>query len=169
MLDYAESKLFLKVLSTLNEARKRWFVGMKAYSLGRGGIQYLHELTGLSRPTISKGLKEIKSRQELVDGERIRSTGGGRKKLSNRHPEITRDLSKIMEEATSGDPMSPLLWTCKSALTLAEELKGLGHDVSERTVNRLLHQAGYSLQLNSKQYEGTQHKDRDKQFTIINR
>jgi hypothetical protein len=168
MLDDTESEIFLKVLSTLNEAQKRWFVGMKAYSLGHGGIQYLHKLTGISRPTITRGLKEIKSEQAL-SGERIRSEGGGRKTISDLHPEITRDLLKIMEEATSGDPMSPLLWTCKSALKISDELKPLGHQVSERTVNRLLHQAGYSLQLNSKQYEGEQHSDRDKQFTIINR
>ena len=163
-----EDQIFLKVLSTLNEVQKRWFVGMKAHSLGRGGIHYLHELTGISRPTITKGLKEIKSEKPLdVDG-RIRSQGGGRKTIRDLDPEVMDDLLKLMEEATAGDPMSPLLWTCKSALKICDELKNLGHQVSERTVNRLLHELGYSLQLNSKQYEGDQHSDRDAQFKIIN-
>ena len=148
MLEDEERQIFLKVLSTLNEAQKRWFVGMKAYSLGRGGIQYIHELTGISRPTITRGIKEIKS-EKILNAERVRSKGGGRKIISDLDPEIMNDLLKIMQEATAGDPMSPLLWTCKSALKISDELKNMGHQVSERTVNRLLHQAGYSLQLNS--------------------
>ena len=39
--------------------------------------------------------------------------------------------------------------------------------VSERTVNRMLHDAGYSLQANRKTLEGNQHLDA--QFNYINR
>ena len=48
-------------------------------------------------------------------------------------------------------------WTCSSAL--AEELRAVGHPVSERTVNR----AGYSLQANRKTLEGNP----DAQFKYI--
>jgi hypothetical protein len=41
--------------------------------------------------------------------------------------------------------------------------------VSERTVNRLLHDLGYSLQVNRKTLEGRAHPDRDAQFHYINR
>ena len=41
--------------------------------------------------------------------------------------------------------------------------------MSERTVNRLLHELGYSLQANRKTLEGAQHADRDAQFKHINR
>ena len=70
---------------------------------------------------------------------------------------------------TRGDPMSPLRWTCKSAAKLAAELRARGHAVSERTVNRLLHDLGYSLQANRKTIEGKGHPDRDAQFQYINR
>ena len=40
--------------------------------------------------------------------------------------------------------------------------------MSERTVARLLHEAGYSLQANAKTTEGNQHPDRDAQFEHIN-
>lgn len=65
--------------------------------------------------------------------------------------------------------MSPLRWTCKSAARLAAELQSQGHAVSERTVNRLLHELGYSLQSNRKTLEGCHHPDRDAQFQYLNR
>ena len=65
--------------------------------------------------------------------------------------------------------MSPLRWTCKSAANLAGELQAQGHTVSERSVNRLLHASGYSLQSNRKTIEGGDHPDRDAQFQHINR
>jgi hypothetical protein len=65
--------------------------------------------------------------------------------------------------------MSPLRWTCKSADKLASELTTGGHPASERTVSRLLHALGYSLQSNRKTIEGKGHPDRDAQFRHINR
>ena len=65
--------------------------------------------------------------------------------------------------------MSLLRWTCKSAAKLAAELQAQGHAVSERSVNRLLHDLGYSLQANRKTFEGRAHPDRDAQFHYINR
>ena len=51
---------------------------------------------------------------------------------------------------------------------LAIALHALGHTVSHRLVEDLLHAAGYSLQANRKTREGTQHPDRDAQFRYIN-
>ena len=65
--------------------------------------------------------------------------------------------------------MTPLRWTSKSLRTLASELTGQGHDVSATLVQRLLHEAGYSLQANAKTMEGRQQMDmdRDAQFRHI--
>src|ERR1700734_3222168 len=52
---------------------------------------------------------------------------------------------------------------------LAEGLKSWGHVISERTVNRLLHDMGYSLQSNPKSIKGKEHPERDPQFQYINR
>ncbi len=43
----------------------------------------------------------------------------------------------------------------------------MGHKISERTVNHLLHEMGYSLQGNQKTLEGKQNPDRDQQFRHI--
>ncbi|MYB33879.1 MAG: hypothetical protein F4X92_01875 [Gammaproteobacteria bacterium] len=44
----------------------------------------------------------------------------------------------------------------------------MGHVAIERTVNRLLHDLGFSLQANCKTLEGRQHPDRDARFPCIN-
>jgi len=69
---------------------------------------------------------------------------------------------------TRGNPMSLLRWTSKSSTSFATELGGRGFDVSSRTVLRMLHYLGYSLQANAKVTEGRQHADRDAQFRYLN-
>ena len=87
----------------------------------------------------------------------------------DRGPGLVKALERLLDPFTRGDPQGPLRWTCSSAARLAEQLGAEGHRVSERTVNRLLHELGYSLQANRKTLEGRQHPDRDAQFRRIAR
>lgn len=64
--------------------------------------------------------------------------------------------------------MSLLRWTSKSSTKLAGELVAQGFEVSSRSVLRYLGFLGYSMQAPSKANEGTQHPDRDGQFTYLN-
>jgi len=100
---------------------------------------------------------------------RVRQPGGGRKKVEQVDPELTRRLRGIVAETTAGDPMSPLKWTSKSTRTIAEELTRSGHAVSSVTVGRCLEEMGYTLQANVKTREGPQHPNRDAQFRYLNR
>lgn len=70
-------QFLLKVLGTLNEAQARWYVAREALARGRGGVQAMHELTGLSRPTILKGMRELREHKEPLASGRIRQPGGG--------------------------------------------------------------------------------------------
>ena len=161
---------WLRVLGTLNEYQARVYVAQKVLELGRGGISRLAQLTGMSRPTIAKGISELQGRRPLLPAaaSRIRKAGGGRRPVETVDPELQRQLRSIVEETTAGDPMSSLKWTNKSTRTLATELGRRGHPVAWRTVARLLHDLGYSLQANVKTVEGQQHPDRDAQFRYIN-
>ena len=49
---------WLRVLGTLNELQARVLVAQKALDEGRGGISRLSRLTGMSRPTIRKGMAD---------------------------------------------------------------------------------------------------------------
>ena len=156
------------MLATLDEAQARWYVAQKAIELGHGGVKKVHELTGLSRPTILKGMRELRDPKGLKASGRMRRPGGGRKRMEVLDPSLVRDLERIMDENTRGDPMSLLRWSSKSTERLAAEMTQLGHPMGADTVRRLLHQRGYSLQANVKSKEGDQHPDRDSQFRYIN-
>lgn len=145
-------------------------MAQKAIELGRGGVQHLHELTGMSRPTIQRGIRELQDEKPLVlDNGRLRQPGGGRKKLEATDSTLMADLERLMEEATAGDPMSHWRWTHKSTASIAAELGRLGHQLSPDTVGRLLKAMDSTLQANVKSQAGKSHPDRDAQFQYINR
>jgi hypothetical protein len=159
--------LMLKVLGALSESQARWYVARETLARGRGGLKAMNELTGMSRPTILKGIRELQ-RQQGLPSERIRQPGGGRKRLEESDPGLEAALEQIMEENTAGDPMSLLRWTNKSTVRIADELTRLGHSVSDETVRRRLAELGYSLQANVKNLEESG-AGRDQQFRYINK
>lgn len=156
----------------LDERTRRRWAAVEARAIGRGGLTRVAEATGLSQTTIRAGLKEFDapstSTPHRAAHEGLRRPGGGRKALVEHAPDLLKALEALVDPVTRGDPMSPLRWTCKSAARLATELHNQGYQVSERSINRLLHHLGYSLQSNRKTVEGTQHPDRDAQFQYIN-
>lgn len=135
---------------------------------GSGGSTAVHRATDISYPTIRAGLKELKNKKELINN-RIRTPGGGRKKITELYPNLLYDLDLLVEPLSRGDPESPLRWTCKSVRNLAEELSKQGYSLSFRTICDLLADLEYSLQSNKKTREGLNHPDRDSQFKHINK
>jgi hypothetical protein len=162
-------KEWCKLVPTLNEAQRRWYAAQKAMELGWGGVSRVQEMTGLSRPTILKGIQELKRSEGLPQSERIRRPGAGRKPLEHHDPGLTTALERIINESTAGDPMSALRWTHKSTRSIAEELTRQGHAVGAWTVGARLGELGYSLQANRKDKEGFSPPERDQQFRYINR
>ena len=141
--------------------------GGEARSHGRGGIAAVARATGIAENTIRVGLAELECGHALEPG-RVRRRGGGRKPLTETDATLVRDLERLVDADSRGDPEQPLRWTAKSVRKLADALRGLGHRVSHETVARLLRGLGYSLQANAKVREGRQHPDRDRQFRHIN-
>jgi hypothetical protein len=158
------------LLPFMDERLRRVWAGAEARSLGHGGIGLVAEATGLSRNTIVAGRAEIGRVAQSGEPppERLRQPGGGRKPLEETDPTLLEDLKELIEPATRGEPDSPLLWTCKSSTALAGALQQMGHEVSERSVLRRLHELGYSLQAPSKSREISSHPDRNAQFEHIN-
>ena len=162
---------FVVLKPLLDERTRRLWAALEARAGGRGGITRVAEATGLSQSTIRAGLRELDASSTPDDEKktrtRLRRQGAGRKPLMEHDPRLLEALEALVDPVTRGDPMGPLRWTCKSATRLATDLQGQGHAVSERTVNRLLHALGYSLQTNRKTLEGRQHPDRDTQFQLL--
>lgn len=159
---------FEPLLPALNERSRRLVTAAEAKSLGRGGIVLVAKATGVSRTTLWRGLRDLDAKR-ILDPERIRRPGGGRKSAVQRDPTLAADLEGLVEPTASGHPQSALRWTSRSVRKLAAELCTMGHEVSYRTVATLLSEAGYSLQANRKTREGPNHPDRDAQFQHINR
>src|SRR5260370_4704580 len=145
-----DESLLTKVMGTLDEAQRRWFVGREAILLGHGGIKQMCEGSGLSKPTVIKAIRELNSGEEVGIEGRIRQVGGGRKRVEEGDPKLLKLLSQAMEETTAGDPSSLLKWTSKSTYQIRDQLKRLGHAISEGTVQRRLKKIGSAAQVNSK-------------------
>jgi hypothetical protein len=122
----------------LDERRRRQWAAAEARDIGWGGISVVARATGLSRPTIMAGLKDLalSSKSRAVAVARVRSPGGGRRKLTQSDPGLLEALERLIEPATRGDPMSPLRWTCKSTANLAEELTRQWHPMPRRNWRR---------------------------------
>ena len=150
----------------MNELQRRVVAGAMAEMLGRGGKTAVAVASGMSRNTVIKAESEIAA--GIEPSARLRAPGGGDKSLTERQPGLLVALDELVYPETRGNPMSRLRWTSKSSTKLAEELVRQGYDVSSRSVLRLLHRLGYSLQANAKVTEGRQHPDRDAQFGYLN-
>jgi Rhodopirellula transposase DDE domain len=160
-------KRYRKMAPVLNEQSLRRFVALEAQALGHGGVSLMARISGLARSTIYHGLSDIRNKVSAPPG-RVRKPGGGRKRKSSEDPTLVVDLESLVEPATRGDPMQPLLWTTRSLRNLVNGLAKKGHKVCPTVVGNLLRDMGYSLQANSKTREGDQHIDRDGQFQYIN-
>lgn len=157
-----------RVLPFLNEKQRRVLAASEARSFGRGGVQAVADITGMSRQTIYVGISDIDSKNHKDD--RIRKPGGGRKKLSEKHPKLLSALDSLIEPTTRGDPESTLRWTCKSARNLADNLTEKGFTLGRQSVVNILNDLGYSLQSNRKTSEGKKdHPDRNEQFHYISK
>lgn len=150
----------------LDERARRLFAASEARELGHGGVSLMSRACGLSRVTITKGLRELE--EPPLPAGWVRRRGGGRPALVECDPDLPRHLEALVEPLTRGEPESPLRWTSKSTCALAAELAAQHHPISHEKVAQLLRQMDYSLQGNRKTEEGADHPDRDAQFLYIN-
>ena len=126
-----------RVMVDLDERSRRLFAGVLARPLGRGGAQRVNEVTGLSRGTIRRGLRESEQVPSHASG-RIRAAGGGRKRVEKKFPRVHQELNELLKDATAGDPMGGVRWTHKTTRKLATDLRRRGVVISRTTVARLL-------------------------------
>ena len=52
---------FASVLPQLDERQRRLMLGAEAIALGRGGITAVATAAGVSRPTVSRGMAEVRA------------------------------------------------------------------------------------------------------------
>lgn len=150
----------------LNEKGRRLYFAQEALRLGWGGITQIQRASGVSRVTITRGISEITNARVLSN--RIRSIGGGRKKLSTQQPGLLEKIQQIANP--KGDPMHSIRWTTKSMDNITQSLRENDYSISPASVRRILKALGFALKANKKTIEGkgANHPDRDAQFEHIN-
>lgn len=136
------------MMPLLDERQRRLFLGSLSKYIGHGGGKLLSDITGVSAQTISAGRKEAEAlekdptakKQHLYEN-RSRSPGGGRKKLSEKYPELVPNLFQIME----GGPDHGAEWTFHTTEEIASLLSKKGFDVSHDSIRNLFSELGFSL------------------------
>ena len=156
-----------QMLPILNEKQLRRYLGSEAEALGFGGIAIVSKISGKSRNTIVAGMKENNVPEESP--ERIRKSGGGRKAVKEKYPEIVEEIKNIVSNSTFGNPENPLTYTTKSTRKIKQALNEKEYEIGHNVVADILEELGYSLQLNRKMLQvGEEHPDRNSQFEYIN-
>ena len=112
----------------LDERGRRIWAATESRAIGYGGDALVSDATGLSRPTIRAGRRELEAGS--VERGRIRHPGAGRPSIEQSQPGIKQALEKLVDPLTRGDPESPLRWTCKSRAKLTAALSKAGWKVS---------------------------------------
>ncbi len=72
------------MVSTLNEAQRRWYVGSMSGAKDGSSDRELSRITGLDVKTIRRGRREIASERAASMGSRVRRAGGGRKRAEKK-------------------------------------------------------------------------------------
>jgi hypothetical protein len=157
---------FTAVEQDLNERSRRLLSAAEAKTAGYGGIAAAQRATGIARSTIGRGLKDLADPASLSGA--VRRPGGGCPTLIEKDPTLLESLRQLVEPATMGDPMRPLLWVSKSHAKLAAALRAMGHKIADSSIPKLLGVLKYCRQVNRKTLEGSHNPDRNGQFEHIN-
>lgn len=161
MEQWTTALVYPAMLSQFNEKQQRLYAASEALRIGFGGITKVSRETGISRVTITEGIKQLRV-GVLPDG-RIRKRGAGRKPLSQKQANIVADTCSIADP--KGNPESPIRWTTYSMEHICDALRGKGYTISPMSVYRILKTQGFALKANKKTIEGKgTHIDRNAQF-----
>lgn len=162
---------YVHLAPVMDERVTRLWAAAEAQSLPRGGIAAVAVATGISVTRIRCGIRDLalcphRSRHERPEGPRVRRPGAGRKRLTDKDPGLVPALEALFESRTR-DPEAPLRWTCKSRLTLADELRALGRPLGGERVGEILRGLGYTL--HGTRGGSVARTDLEAQFEHINR
>jgi DDE family transposase len=157
-----------KVKFQLNERSRRKWAAEEAIAFGYGGISAVSRATGISRPTIIAGIKEVKTGYDNTSAmDRIRKNGGGRKKLEDKDEQLIKELTVLISTGLPDPHELSLLWVSKSTRELARILTANGFPVSHVKVSALLKQLGFKFRGKTNRWRDNRH--RNAQFYHINK
>ena len=87
--------LYELIAPHLTEKQRRLLAGAGARALGRGGGARMARISGLSRPTVYAGVRELEERPD--PGGRVRRPGGGPKRRTMTDPGLLAALDALVD------------------------------------------------------------------------
>lgn len=172
ILNEQQSEIIQKFFNTLSEKDKRRFASVEAEVLGHGGITYVSKLFEISTKTISRGIKEFTTLSErLVDVDRVRRIGGGRKTYDKLFPGIDKMFLEVLKDNTAGNPMdNKVRWTNLKQEEIANLIfKKYGKKVSRTVISQLLEKHDYRKRKLQRYLPLKEVANRDAQFKTIDK
>lgn len=154
---------------SLRENDRRRYAAIEADKLGHGGIEYVAKVLDIDPKTIQRGQRDLET---LADQprDRVRKSGGGRKRRRASDPKIDDDLQTVLAEHTAGSPTAEkLIWTNLTAKEIAQRMDERRRPVSVHIVDQFLESHGYHKRKALRKQSLGQHPDRNEQFEVIAR
>ena len=158
---------------SLNEKERRLFAGLEALRIGHGGRNYIAEVLGCSRNTVSKGACEMSNLPQKQVEQFIRQPGGGRKSYEvTWGAELDEKFLEVLRDHTAGDPMDETVrWTNMTPQNISQVLqKDHGIKISKSVVRKLLKKHNYRRRKAQRRLTlKSEIKNRNEQFENIAR
>ncbi|MDR0550341.1 MAG: ISAzo13 family transposase [Deltaproteobacteria bacterium] len=159
-------KMFNNVWPHLGERERRLVAASEARRIGRSGVSMVSRACGLSRVTITKGLRELD--EPPLEPGKARRPGAGRPRVERLDPGLWSSMEEILRDTTKEESDPALLWTNKSTRQIARELTLSRHPISHEKVAHILRKRGFSLQGTRQAEEGAGSLSRREQFHFVN-
>jgi Rhodopirellula transposase DDE domain len=167
--DVSHHREMMAFLATLSDEQRRLFAAVESNRLGRGGVWKVAEITGMCKPTIARGRRQL---ADLLQGKpttKERKPIKGRERTEVRCPAIAAALEELVSDEVAGNPDGEEKWVRSSVAKLTERLGVMGFSVSHNTVWRMLKRMGFSLRTHVRKRRGISPDParRDEQFRYI--
>lgn len=129
--------------SFMSGQKRRLFLGQLAIDLGLGGQSLVSENLPISRETLRKGVRELKSGEIQED----KFSDRGRKPLEELNPKLLADIKDIVDKASQTDPQfkSTRLYTRLSTNEVRNQLLKQGYEDDELPSNQTIWNKLYTL------------------------
>ena len=160
------ARFFDVVLPHMNEVQRRVVAGAAGGDVGPGRQDRGGGGVGDEPQHGDQGRGRGGGRDRAVGS--FAALGGGDKPLVDKQPGLLEALDELVQSRDPGEPDVVVALDVEVVDQAGRGSGRQGFEVSARTVLRLLHRLGYSLQANAKVTEGRQHPDRDAQFRYLN-
>ena len=92
----------LLFFSLLDEQQRRLYAGLQSLLMGHGGDQQIAGLLDLDPHTVAKGRNQLLEQDVLLD--RARNSGGGRKPVENKTPEVIQAIERLLSRTPPETP-----------------------------------------------------------------